>query len=411
MTLAPSRVVIQGETPYAHEREAIDFVVDALPNTDPYHLWALLELLDPSTGRLYEIDLLVLGYSALYLIEVKSGPGVYEGDYQDWFRTDPGDDRKRYLENPLRLTNHKAKVLAGRLRAKIKDPRHVPWIEPLVFLSAEHLDLRFSNHGDQHVVTRQDLLRAVQHHDFTGASQARPRITAPAAREVAAGLRALGLRPRKGKLLAGAFELQDLLHEGTGYQDRHATHQQQPSITARARTYLVPAQTSIGRRQQLRRAADRESQLLWDVREHPSVLRISGYETDAPLGPTVLFDAFEGGAPLSSFLRHNPDLDFLDRVAIVEQVARALAYCHRKQIVHGALGPDAVLVRRGPETKALEVRLFNFQLGGGSEVEPTSHWSALASEPWALYQAPELRENPTALVRGRPKGRRSAGTD
>src|SRR5688572_26666406 len=112
MTLGPNRIVFQGETPYAHEREAINFTIETLPNTDPFHLWALLELLDPSTGRLFELDMLVLGYSALYLVEIKSGPGRYDGDHQDWYRTPPGETRSQYLENPYRLTNHKAKVLA-----------------------------------------------------------------------------------------------------------------------------------------------------------------------------------------------------------------------------------------------------------------------------------------------------------
>ena len=398
MTLATSRIVFQGETPYAHEREAIDFAINALPNNDPYHLWALLELLDPSTGRLYELDLLVLGYSALYLIEIKSGPGIYEGDYQDWYRTDPDDDRSRYMENPYRLTNHKAKILASRLGSRIKDKNNRPWVEPLVFLSAENIELRLKNHGDVGVVTRDNFVRAVQHHDFPGANANRPsrRISSPAARDIAAAMNALGLRPRKGKAHAGAYELGQILEDGPGYQDRIAAHRKQKTITCRARTYLVPQQTSVERRQQLLRAADRESQLLWDVREHPNVLRIAGYETDAPLGPTVLFDSFEGGVPLSTFLRQNPKLEFLDRVAIVEQVGRALGFCHRKQVVHGALSPEAVLVRRKPEDNSIETRLFNFQLGVGTEVEATTHWSALASEPWAIYQAPELRQDPTA---------------
>ena len=61
------------------------------------------------------------------------------------------------------------------------------------------------------------------------------------------------------------------------------------------------------------------------------MLSIAGYETDAPLGPTVLFDSFEGGVPLSTFLRQSPNLEFFDRVSIVEQVGRALGSCHRKQ--------------------------------------------------------------------------------
>lgn len=40
--------------------QGIEFAISALPDTDPYHLWALVDLMDPSTGRLLEIDLLVL---------------------------------------------------------------------------------------------------------------------------------------------------------------------------------------------------------------------------------------------------------------------------------------------------------------------------------------------------------------
>ena len=75
MALSSGRKVIVGHTPYAHEREALELAFGILPDTDPFQVWANAELLEPSTGRLYEIDLLVLGYSALYLVEIKSGPG------------------------------------------------------------------------------------------------------------------------------------------------------------------------------------------------------------------------------------------------------------------------------------------------------------------------------------------------
>jgi serine/threonine protein kinase len=395
VTLATSRIVEQGETPYAHEREAIDFVINALPNSDPYHVWSLLELLDPSSGRLYEIDLLVLGYAALYVVEIKSGPGRYEGDTLDWVRKAPEDSMPRVVENPYRLTNLKAKVLASRLRTRLKDPAHLPWIEPLVFLSAPNVELRFRNFGDHGVVTRETLKRAVQFHEFPGVDAARARkpITVPAMRDIAAALKDIGLRARKSHLFVGSYELGDLLVDGAGYQDRVATHRDQKFIQRRARTWTVPRQTTVERRQQLRRAADREAQLLWDVREHANILRFAEYVTDAELGPTVFFDAFDG-LPLDAFMRHEKTLSFFERVEIVEQIGRALAFCHRKGVVHGGLSPDAVLVRRAPGTGAVDVRLFNFQLGTGADVEATAHWSALAAEPWALYQAPELRENP-----------------
>jgi serine/threonine protein kinase len=397
MTLSTARKVVVGETPYAHEREALDFAFSVLPDTDPFQVWALTELLEPSTGRLYELDLLVLGYSALYMVEIKSGPGRYEGDHQEWWRTPPGEARPYYMDGPLSLANLKAKVLKSRLLSKMKRPKECPYVEPLIFLSASDIDLRLKPEGRIAVVTRKDFVQAVQHHKFPGANPnwRGERIDKPVMHDVAQAIHALGLRPSKGRAHVGSYELGALIADGAGYQDREAVHRDRKFRT-RARVYLVPQQASVERRQQLRRAADRESTLLWDVREHPYILRIADYVTDAPLGPTVLFDDFAGGVPLDAFLRHNPGLPSEDRLTIVEHVGRALAHCHRRSVIHGAVAPQSVLVRRHPDTNAIDVRLFNFQLGAGREVENTQHWSALAEEGWAVYQAPELRDNPRA---------------
>ena len=391
------RIQLGGLSPYPHEQEAIDFAIDLLPDGSPYHVWALAELLDPSTGRLHEIDLLVLGYAALYLVEIKGGPGRYQGDAVDWYRVPPGQP-PRYMDPPLRLTNTKAKILKSRLRAKMQDPTAAPWVEPLVFLSHPDADpAPLSEDGRIRVVTRDTLLRALQHHAFPGADDRarRRRITAPQERDIVQAMAALGLRPRKGQAHVGAYALDALLEDGPGYQDRVAIHRDTPRLRRRARTYLVPAQTSAERRQRLLRAAHREALLLHDLREHPGVLPCLDYIPDTPLGPTVLFDELPGALRLDAFLRQN-ELDLYERVAVIEQVGRALDYCHRKGIMHGALGPEAVLARRHPDTGAIETHLYNFQLGAGADVEGTSHWSTLAAEPWALYQAPELRDDPSS---------------
>jgi serine/threonine protein kinase len=389
------RIQLHGASPYPHEQEAIDHAIGLLPDAPPYNVWALAELLDPATGRLHEIDLLVLGYAALYLVEIKSGPGLYEGDAVDWRRT-PDGEPSRYMEPPLRLTNTKAKILKSRLRARMKNPAAAPWVEPLVFLSHPETRLALSPEGRTRVVTRDTLLRALQHHEFPGADERarRNRISAPDERDIIQALASLGLRPRKDQAHAGPYQLGELLEDGPGYQDRVAVHRHTPRLRRRARIYLVPSQTSAERRQRLLRAADREALLLDDLREHPGVLRFHEYIDGAEPGPTVLFDEVPGAVRLDAFLRQNP-LDLYERVSIIEQVGRALEHCHRKGITHGALGPEAVLARRHPDTGAIEARLYNFQLGAGADVDATSHWSLLAAEPWALYQAPELRDDPT----------------
>ncbi|MBN2192121.1 MAG: NERD domain-containing protein [Polyangiaceae bacterium] len=165
--LSASRIERIGETPHAHERDALRVIEEVLPNSEPFHVWELFHLLDPSTGRLLEIDALIMGYLALYLVEIKSGPGLYEGNPVDWYWTPP-EGGKRSMDPPLRLIDLKAKTLKSRLQARLAEPKRAPRIEPLVFLSAEDVTLRFEQYGDLGVVTRATLARAVQFHQFSG---------------------------------------------------------------------------------------------------------------------------------------------------------------------------------------------------------------------------------------------------
>ncbi|MCX5743172.1 MAG: protein kinase [Proteobacteria bacterium] len=395
MALSSARILSVGETPYAHERAGIDFAEKALPDTDPYHLWALVDLLDPSTGRLLEVDMVILGYSCLYLVELKDWPGKISGNSVDWLWETP-EGRQFWRDNPRSLARRKAQVLKSRLERAFPRDVRVPWVEPLIFLSNPDVRLGLEPDGLIGVVRRNNFVDAITRHDFVGAepNQKGRAIDRPTLKATVKALEAIGFRKRKGKRMVGSFELGELLDETQSFQDRTAVHSQIKGQRRRARTYLVPEQTSIERRQLLLRAAEREANLLNEVREHPNILRYTDYVADAPLGPTVLFDDFDGGVPLDAFLRVDPGVTFDDRIAILEQVANALGHCHRREIVHGGLCPSAVLVRRGPDN-AVETRLCNFQLGGSQNIEATSHWSALGTEAWAVYQAPELRRDPT----------------
>ncbi len=395
MALGDSRVHLIGETPYLHEQEGIDYARGGLPNADPYQMWALAELVDPSSGHLHEVDLIILGHSALYLVELKAHPGRITGDGVDWWWHRP-DGSRGYMEPPLKRINLKAKIFKGLLRRYMHNSNAVPRVEGLVFMSAQKLKLDLDAQGLIGVVTRATFRDAITQHKFPGSPPgwAGRRIGPTVMRDIAKALGKMGIRPRKGKMHAGSYELGVVIAEGQGYQDRVAVHRQHEKFRGRARTYLVPTQSDPERRQRLFRAAERESQLLYDVREHGHVLRINDYVTDAPLGPTMIFDEFEGGVLLETFLRSEPDLDFDDRVQLVVQIGRALAHCHKNGVFHGALSPEAILVRRHPDTKAVDSRLFNFQLGQSSAVDATSHWSALSSNPSWLYRAPELEENP-----------------
>ncbi len=385
------RRILRGDTLYPWEREGIDFVEGVLPDSDPYYAWELRQLLDPSTGRFHEIDLLVLGYSAIYLMELKGGPGRYTGNSLDWYRAVPGEHQPRYMDPPLRLTDHKCKVVKSMLERKLKGLR-CPRVVPLVFLSHPEAQVAFDPDGRIGVITRAEVKDALVRHKFPGSPpdwRAEP-INTPLRNALLEAAKQIGLRARKARELVGSYELGQVIAEGPGYQDRVAEHQSVQGMRRRARIYLVPEQTGIERRQQLKRAADREVNVLLDVRGSPFILSCTEYVADAERGPTVLFDDFEQGLPLDAFLRSHPDLTFEDRIELIGQLASALAYCHKRGVVHGGVSPSSALVRRAADGE-LELRLFNFQLASGERISSTQHISQFATESLAVYQAPEVR--------------------
>lgn len=394
MALPRQRVPVLGKTEHAHEKEGIDVALGALPNTDPYHAWGLFELVQREQGRLYEIDLLVLAPTGLFLVEIKSRPGVYTGDHQDWYVDSPDRDRPTFLENPFRLTNHKAKVLGSILRHRL---HRAPWVQPLVFLSAQNVELKLQPQGELGVVTRKGFARAITHHEFPGARKDDIRfpVNRPMMREVLQAIKDLGIRESQGELHVGSYELVELLDDGDIYQEWSARHRAARSVRGRARVYLEPEQADVEQRRSLRRAAEREVDLLQDVREHPSILRFQAYVEDGRLGPTVIYDAFEGGELLDAFVRKHPELPFASRIAILRDVGYALQHCHSKQVLHGNVHPRAVLVRLD-EQGSPDVRLFRFQLGRREQVTGTQHRSVLQGDASKLYQAPELFHDPSA---------------
>lgn len=399
MALPLARTTLLGKTEHPHEQEALDFLRAKLPDSDPYHLWALFELVQRSTGRRFECDALVLGPHALYLVEIKGYSGRIEGDKVDWQWTPP-HGRRRAITPPIGLNNHKAKVLKSELeRHWHGDRREVPWVQSLVFLSAEDLSLDLRDGGELGVVTRKTLENALVRHDFPGAGDHVPRrYDRRTLENLRRALDKIGIRKRETQRHAGSFVLEELIRseDDAPYQDWIAAHRDLgPQRRALARSYNVPAQTDPEKRERLVRAAKREADAYMSAGGAQSILTFVDFDETAEVGPTLLLEYFEGGLPLDRFL-HRETLDFESRYELLEEIGHALSYAHRQEVIHGGLSPESVLVRRG-EGDRLEIRLCNFQLGSAREATATSHYTSLAGKNEHLYLAPErlLGQPPT----------------
>jgi serine/threonine protein kinase len=227
------------------------------------------------------------------------------------------------------------------------------------------------------------------------AAAARRIVNRPMMKQLLQAAQRIGLRPSTTARVVGGYQLGELLDDGEGYQEHLAKNAAVDRDQARVRSYLVPAATSIERRAQLHRAARREAQTLAQIGQHPGILAYRSFVDDAPLGPAVLFEAFEDSLPLDAFIRQEPNLTFDERLGVLQQIVEAVAHCHRSGVLHRNLAPASVLVRRGNDGR-IHVRLHRFQTAAWIEHSSvgTRHFHDLSQAVDRLYQAPEVLADP-----------------
>lgn len=392
MALSDARIHRGRPTPYPWEREALDLIYAGISDIDPYQAWELHELHDPSSGRLYELDLLFLSRVGLFLVEIKSQPGVLSGDVVDWTFTESGG-RRRTIECPYATVNHKAKVLASLIEPHVDDR---PFVHAAVFtpnVTAVNLD----GGRPPWLLLKDDVSSRLTN----GLDDRMPRriVNRPIMKALLQAAPRLGLRPSRTARIVGGFVLDKLVDEGEGYQEHLGKHQAVEHDRARIRSYLVPAATSTSRRHQLERAARREAQTLSQLGQHPGILGYRAYVDEGPLGPAVIFETFDRALPLHVFLRQEPDLSFDERLHILQSIVESVAHCHRAGVLHRNLSPASVLVRR-EERGALSVRLHRFQTSTWVEhsSQGTLHVDDLAHGLDRLYQAPEVLSDPQKAI-------------
>lgn len=110
---------------------------------------------------------------------------------------------------------------------------------------------------------------------------------------------------------------------------------------------------------------------------HPNIVRTYGHENVPKLGECIIME-YVDGRTLADFVRENPTI--AQRRQVAEELLDALAYCHKKQIVHQDLKPSNILITHDGD----HVKIIDFGLSD-------SHEWAILKEPafTKAYAAPE----------------------
>jgi serine/threonine protein kinase len=391
------------ESNFAWEREALVWLRSQLPDRDPWHVWTNFEFIDDE-GKVSEVDALVLSPAGLFLVEIKSRPGVLTGDTHSWTWTTDG--RSCTYDNPLILTNRKAKRLASLLRrqsAVSKAKIRLPFVEPAVFLSSTSLACRLEGIAKSGTYLRGQP-GALNDPGIVGAlmngigSHAAASVDVHQARAIARGLNDAGIRPSNKHRQVGDYRLGKLLAEGEGFQDWAADHVSIDTVHRRVRIYTVASASSPEARATCVRQARREFEILEGI-DHPGILKVKDYK-ETELGPALVFDHDPRDVRLDHLLRdHGARLTLSQRLQMVRDIAETLKYAHSKRLYHRALGPQSILVH-DPESNRPLLRLMNWQTASrnvGDSASPdtvhrttgTQHVEDYVEDPGLVYLAPE----------------------
>lgn len=383
------------------EREALDYVRDQFPTHEPYRAWSNFEFI-ADDGSLNEVDLLVFTPQGFFLVEIKSRPGVLSGDSHTW--TWQHDGRSKVIDNPVFLANQKAKKLASLLqRQRAFDKLRVPFIDPLIFCSAENLQSQLQGNARFHVCLRDQanrpgILAALKRRDCPGLSeQPRGTFDRPMGKAISRALEQIGIKRSHRSRRVGDYELQRIIDEGPGYQDFLGKHVALKETFRRIRIYLVQTETNKEQRVMVQRAAEREFRLLQAL-EHRGVLRAMEF-TNHELGPAIIFQHFPTAVRLDHFLIQRKDHITDDlRLGLMRQIAETINFAHGKHVVHRNLSPRAILVIH-PESANPQTAITNWQLGyrqaaAGEtavtqQVTATIHVDKLAEDTTKVFMAPE----------------------
>lgn len=108
------------------------------------------------------------------------------------------------------------------------------------------------------------------------------------------------------------------------------------------------------------------------------IVNVFTYETDTIVGPGIIMEYIDGRT-LSEFLKENPPMQLRRRV--FGQLLEAVAYLHRKSIIHNDLKPENILITHSDNT----IKLVDFGLS-----DDDAHYLSKTPGCTPEYASPEL---------------------
>jgi tRNA A-37 threonylcarbamoyl transferase component Bud32 len=297
----------------------------------------------PDEGGTLEIDLVVINYQGVFLLEVKHWWGKIEADQIHWLQ---GGHRH---PSPLTSVDIKAKRVHSTLAAARPDLGRVSVVGFVVLSKGDTLLTIDDPRRDRVFPLNQRLIQALTGRDFLFSRSALPldRSRLPAVKDA---LVRQHVDPERR--LVGNYRIVAELTPGETYDAFEAQHVTIKGRRARIKRYHIPAIRSMRHLEETVRRFKQDMEALSQVEGHPNIVRAYDFLKDPDTDDTYyLVLELVDGRTLREITDEDPDLTLAQGLRYLMPVADALAYCHERGIIHRNLTPYSIYVTDDAQVK------------------------------------------------------------
>ncbi len=334
-------------------------------------------------GQPYEYDLIVVAPHAVYVVEIKRWLGRITGGDHSW-ELSSGVIKP----NPLRLANHKARVLKGHLIRHSLGLKQEVWIEACVAIADAKTVLNLTGAAGERTFRYQDLPAFLQDpsrlHPPYGVivpngivGHVKPIRDAVEQEE---SVRARGKVPRR----VGHYEVVEMIDSTSLVTDYLARNVYLGDMPTRLRIYDFSQYSSAEQRDDRINRIKRDALALQSIGAHPNLVQIRDFFTDEG-GRFVEVTEWSGYGTLRDVIERDQPLTSDEKLDLIQGIARGLAIAHARGIIHRDLRPVNVLIAAD-----LTPRLMNFERSRLEITGQATVWQPVATDAERRYLPPEL---------------------
>ena len=366
---------------FQHESSAIGSIASGIRRYSLGKAVNNLLLYDEATNDYYECDVIIVGYSGIYLVELKHWSGHIQIASYNWIK-----DQVKYRRDPHATNIFKAKILKGIYQHQFRTYPAELRVESVVVLTNPEAEVvgASSPKTDKHCPTFDSIEGLLDYLRHQNATKARL-LSLREIERIADYLESLRQPKRESRYAIPGYDVVEHLTQRPDLVEvvaRPTTGRYRRLL--RFRVFFPPTKAGPDEKERFAKRARNTLDAVSQIGDHPNVLRVWPVPDES--GALIEgSDWSEEGTLRDWILNRTEGVREAEALPICSGILRAVEAAHGKGVIHRSVKPENVLMVSG-EPKLMNFDL-SYQLASEQHVTVIPDVSVLKRD---AYTAPEV---------------------